>query len=267
MKKLVNLVKSADEKFLGDFIKRFYSRCIKYRFSKVVNLDRHAGFPPARHAPGDSPLAYGGKVNSATVLDAYGKGIFMHSLKYEPVLWWSPDPRSIILPSQMHIEASVKPYLKKYQVTFDQSFRAVINGICDYWKDSREAWINEEIINAFCDLHEQGYAHSAEVWHENELVGGLYGLLLGNVFFIESQFHLKNNASKVAMIALSKLLQEIGVKICDTQYLTNFLKSMGAVEISRDEFLDYLEGPAVVSAALGKWTYRYSGASLVKTDK
>lgn len=196
-------------------------------------------FPDAdtlRHSS-DTVVAVGGDLSVEQLTEAYRLGIFPF---YEspPILWWSPARRAVIFSDRLHVSGSLKRILAKsvFDVTFDQDFDAVITGCAQ----RPETWITEGMKRAYLALHHEGLAHSVEVWHEGELAGGLYGVALGRIFFAESMFTKVANASKVAMVALAGRLQAWGFPFFDCQFQTDHLRRMGAVELSRATFMDYL---------------------------
>ncbi len=205
-------------------------------------------FPPAEVAEPEGLLAVGGDLSAPRLLEAYRKGIFPW-YDEPPILWWSPDPRLVLFPDELHVSRSLRATIRKgvYEVRFDTSFRDVIRS-CAQIKRKHEdgTWINDDIVQAYANLHELGFAHSAECWQGNELVGGLYGINLGRCFFGESMFARKSDASKVALVGLVGELKRRGVELIDCQVTTEHLLSLGAREIPRAEFLQRLE-PLVAS--------------------
>ncbi|HEY8036234.1 MAG TPA: leucyl/phenylalanyl-tRNA--protein transferase [Methylobacter sp.] len=198
----------------------------------------------------DGLLAVGGCLSQYRLLNAYRHGIFPWYNPGEPILWWSPDPRLVLFPDKLLISRSLRKTLNKniFSVTFDQAFSEVIAACADRRKDATGTWITAEIYAAYNQLHQAGFAHSVETWFGNELVGGLYGVALGQVFFGESMFHIKTDASKVAFVTLVKQLKLWGYQLIDCQVHTKHLESLGAQEIERDYFIklldQYCEAPA-----------------------
>ncbi|MBX2841615.1 MAG: leucyl/phenylalanyl-tRNA--protein transferase [Flammeovirgaceae bacterium] len=170
--------------------------------------DNDINFPPPHLATPEGIRAIGGDLSSKRLLAAYKQGIFPWFNPGEPILWWSPDPRFVLYPSELRISKSMRPYFnqQKFKVTFDQDFAQVINACQERMAESKRrqrssgTWITREMQQAYCQLHELGYAHSVEVWQDATLVGGLYGLALGKIFFGESMFTAVNNASKKGML-------------------------------------------------------------------
>lgn len=190
----------------------------------------------------DGLLAAGGDLSPERLLLAYSNGIFPWFSDDQPVLWWSPDPRCILRPEQIHVSRSLRRTLnqKRFRITADQDFVAVIE-LCADTRDEG-TWITEDMIHAYTRLHRLGYAHSIEAWNnQGQLVGGLYGIALGRCFFGESMFSLETNASKVLMVHLANQLAEWGYEIMDCQVESGHLMRMGAECISRTEFLSILE--------------------------
>ena len=198
-------------------------------------------FPDPRSAPADGPLAWGGDLHVDTLLEAYGEGIFPWPGDSGPLWWWSPDPRAVIPPGGLHISRSLRRVMRRggLHCTSDHAFADVI-AACAY-RPGEGSWITSDMQQAYLGLHHQGAAHSIEVWRgDDELVGGLYGVAVGRLFCGESMFHRVNDASKIAMVATMRILECGGFVLFDVQQPTAHLASMGAVEISRDLFLDLL---------------------------
>ncbi len=208
-------------------------------------LDNDLWFPPVEKAEDYGLLAVGGDLSPERLLLAYSLGIFPWYNPDEPILWWSPDPRCVLFPSQLHVSRSLKRFMRKqlYQISFNQNFAEVIS-MCRQLRagiDGRGTWINPEMEVAYSRLHELGFAHSVECWDGEQLVGGLYGVCIGRCFFGESMFSLSSNASKVVLVHLLAHLQQKGFELLDCQQTTDHLVSMGAEEISRQEFQQYLQ--------------------------
>lgn len=186
-------------------------------------------------------LAVGGELNSSLLITAYQSGIFPWFDQGSPVLWWSPDPREVVRPGDQHWSKSMQKMLRQseFSVTTDKDFKAVINA-CARQEDVNH-WITDEMILAYSDLHKGKYAHSIEVWHKEDLVGGLYGVAVGSVFCGESMFHKANNASKLAFLALADTIFEAGFDLIDCQFETEHLRSLGSSCISRDHYMELLK--------------------------
>ncbi|ANH80666.1 leucyl/phenylalanyl-tRNA--protein transferase [Niabella ginsenosidivorans] len=199
-------------------------------------------FPPVHLAEPDGLLAIGGDLTPQRILHAYSKGIFPW---YEtpPVLWWSPDPRFVLFPDEFRISKTVRSLLNKsaFHFTINQAFEKVIRCCQQVKRAGQEGtWITDEIVRSYTELHQMGYAHSAEVWQNNELVGGLYGIRLGTLFCGESMFSLVSNASRYAFARYMDQLKKEKVQLIDCQVYSEYLESMGARMIDRKAFLQYL---------------------------
>ncbi|NRB40483.1 MAG: leucyl/phenylalanyl-tRNA--protein transferase [Pseudomonadales bacterium] len=186
----------------------------------------------------DGLLAAGGNLLPSTLINAYSQGIFPWYSDPDPVLWWSPNPRCLLKPEEVHISKSMKKLLKKntYSITWDTAFEDVIRA-CGQPRDySDDTWITQEMICAYCQLHDLGVAHSIEVWSGKSLVGGLYGIAIGSVFFGESMFSTQANTSKIAFIQLCLQLQQSGFHFIDCQVESEHLLSLGAYTVDREVF-------------------------------
>ncbi len=208
----------------------------------------YIAFPSLHNANEDGLLATGGDLTLDTLVSAYSQGIFPWFNNDQPLLWWSPDPRLVLYPSQVIISKSMAKVLrqKRYSVTCDQAFQEVIKacalrGETASNNSDDETWITVDMHQAYSDLYKAGYAHSIEVWQDQTLVGGLYGVVLGKVFFGESMFSKVSNASKLALISLCQHLRNLDFDIIDCQVVSSHLFSLGAVEIRRHDFLTYLK--------------------------
>jgi leucyl/phenylalanyl-tRNA--protein transferase len=215
-------------------------------------------FPSPQLAPKEGLLAVGGDLSRERLLLAYRMGIFPWYSRYEPILWWSPDPRLVLYPGELRTSKSLQKTIKKglFRVTMDQAFEAVINSCAQSRTSADEGtWIVEEMIDAYCNLHESGFAHSVEAWREDKLVGGLYGVSLGRCFFGESMFTHISNASKVAFVALVKHLQALNFYLIDCQVTTPHLLKFGAREIPRARYLNELDKSLKPSTLKGQWSF------------
>ena len=200
-------------------------------------------FPPVSEAE-DGIVAIGGDLSPERLMLAYQSGIFPWYSEGDPIVWWSPDPRCVLLPEKLHISRSMQRVLSKklFEITFNQDFHGVIENCKRIFRKGQEGtWITEEMKEAYIRLHELGHAHSIEVWKDKELVGGMYGIDLGTVFCGESMFSRESNASKVALISFMQRFQERGGRLLDCQVHNNHLESLGAEEISREEFMLFIE--------------------------
>lgn len=202
-------------------------------------------------------LAAGGDLSPQRLLEAYRKGIFPWFNEGEPILWWSPDPRMVLFPNELKISHSLHKTLKKdhYQIRTDCSFSQVMRACAAPRKGQAGTWIHPEMVAAYTALHEMGLAHSVETWIDDVLVGGLYGVALGQVFFGESMFSLVPDASKVAFVHLVKQLQYWEFGLIDCQVKTSHLASLGAREISRREFSQRLDTLIIRLEPGGRWNF------------
>ncbi|MCY7311741.1 MAG: leucyl/phenylalanyl-tRNA--protein transferase [Chitinophagaceae bacterium] len=209
----------------------------------IFALDKEIIFPPVHLAEPDGLLAMGGDLSVERLLMAYRNGIFPW-YEGDTILWWSPDPRFVLFPGELKVSKSIKPLLKRneFEFTTNKAFAQVIHHCKETKRPGQEGtWITDEVEKAYCKLHEMGYAHSAEVWKNGELVGGLYGIQLGKVFFGESMFSKTSNASRFAFIKYVQLLKEEGIELIDCQVYTEYLESMGAKMIDRTVFMTLLK--------------------------
>ena len=202
-------------------------------------LSNDIEFPPVHLSDADGFLAVGGDLSQERLLLAYRSGIFPWYNEEDPICWWSPDPRCVLYPENIRISKSMKKIIASNQFTFkiNTAFTAVVRCCEDIKrKDGYGTWIQEEIVEAYTKLFSSGFAFSAEAWQGDTLVGGLYGVKIGKVFFGESMFSNKSNASKFALIKWTELLQKNGIGLIDCQVYTEHLESLGAGLISRKEF-------------------------------
>ena len=183
-------------------------------------------------------LAAGGGLSIEWLTEAYRRGIFPWYQSGQPILWWSPDPRLTLTPATFVASRSLKKLIKKhkYQISFDTNFIKVINQCASTERGSDGTWITTEMAYAYSELHKAGFAHSVEILSDNTLVGGLYGVAMGKVFFGESMFSLENNTSKLALFYLTLHLKHWGFELIDCQIPSNHLVSLGAINVSRQEF-------------------------------
>lgn len=219
-------------------------------------------FPPTHLAMSDPNglLAIGGDLTPEWLLSAYSKGIFPWFSPGEPVLWWTPEPRSVLLIDDLKFRRSLRKNIQKLMreknlnVTLDHAFSEVMSKCAEVERgDQNGTWITDEMLAAYSDLHSKGHAHSVEVWIDNHLVGGLYGVALGKMFFGESMFSEVSDASKIALIAISMQLKAWGFQLIDTQVETPHLKSMGARPMSRAVFEAMLEQQIQQAFPAKKW--------------
>lgn len=211
-----------------------------------LGSDPESPFPPTDQAL-DYPqglLAVGGDLSPTRLVNAYRHGIFPWYSEDQPILWWSPEPRCVIYPQTVHMSRRLRRRYNQghFSLTADQAFDAVIEACAEPRRDHEGTWITAEMKTAFIDLHKTGIAHSVEVHLGDELVGGIYGIALGRVFFGESMFSKQEDASKIALVALCQQLHQWGYTLMDCQISNPHLLSMGAQEISRPEFNQHLAG-------------------------
>jgi len=201
-------------------------------------------FPDPRESGAGDLVAVGGDLGTRRLVQAYRQGIFPWYERGSPILWWSPDPRLILEPERLHVPRRLERLLrqKHFTLSLDLDFKAVITSCASvHLQRAQGTWILPEMIAAYCRLHEQGYAHSLELWRGENLVGGIYGVALERAFFGESMFHRETNASKVALVSLVRLLERHGFHFLDCQQTTGHLLQFGAREVSRDTFLAMLD--------------------------
>jgi leucyl/phenylalanyl-tRNA--protein transferase len=206
-------------------------------------LSNELFFPPLHTADEDGLLAIGGDLSPERLLLAYRSGIFPWFNEDEPICWWSPDPRFVLYPAELKVSNSMKTVLKngKYRFTTNRVFEQVIQNCKTVSRHDQDGtWISPAMQQAYTTLHQLGFAHSAEAWQDGELIGGLYGIRLGNIFFGESMFSLKPNASKFAFINYVRQLQKENVQLIDCQLHTQHLQSLGARMIPRGVFTEIL---------------------------
>lgn len=190
----------------------------------------------------DGLLAMGGCLSTQRLITAYKQGIFPWYNPGDHILWWSPNPRLVLFPENIILSRSLKKTIRRndFMITYDQAFPQVMLHCANARRDSTGTWISDEMIDAYTQLHKLGYAHSFEAWFEEQLVGGLYGVSIGQVFFGESMFHKKTDASKVAFSALVQQLRQWNYKLIDCQVHTDHLTRLGAEEIDRENFSNLL---------------------------
>ncbi|MEE3328497.1 MAG: leucyl/phenylalanyl-tRNA--protein transferase [Myxococcota bacterium] len=215
-------------------------------------------FPNPLEAGSDGLLAYGGDLQSERLLAAYAQGIFPW-YEEEPILWYSPDPRALLPAGGLSLNRSLRRTLRRapYSISFDTRFREVIEACAAVPRPGQSGtWIGSDMIEAYCELHHLGFAHSVETWHEGELVGGIYGVSLGTAFFGESMFSLRTDASKVALVSLVGRIEEFGFHFLDCQQHTPHTEKLGAVLVSREQFLADLAQALKEPTRRGPWTER-----------
>ena len=220
--------------------------------------DDDVAFPNPALADGEGLLAVGGDLRMERLVNAYANGIFPWYDDDSPILWWSPDPRFVLYPKELHIPRSLRRVInsRKFTIKIDTAFEEVMRNCATSQRPDEEGtWIVEEMIQAYCELNEAGLAHSIETWRDDELVGGLYGVSLGKVFYGESMFFKESDASKVAFVWLARLLVAAGFEMIDCQQVTDNLERFGAVSISREYFLNTLHKVLDAPTIQGQWTF------------
>ena len=208
-------------------------------------LSRELYFPAVNNASPEGIVAIGGDLSPERLMLAYSNGIFPWFEDDEPILWWSPPERMVLFLNELKVSKSMRNIINRgiFKVTFNTAFREVITNCRDIKRDGQPGtWITDDMTEAYCRLNELGFAKSVEVWQDDALVGGLYGVDLGHIFCGESMFSKAANASKIAFIALVKQLQASNYKLLDCQVHNDHLESLGAREIARDDFLEILNG-------------------------
>lgn len=205
----------------------------------------------------DGLLAMGGKLSTDWLLQAYRRGIFPWYAPGQPILWWAPDPRLVLLPEKLHISRSLAKTIRqnKFSVTLDTAFSDVIAACAQARQGQSGTWITPEMQAAYVDLHHEGHAHSAECWYDGKLAGGLYGIAIGNIFFGESMFTELTDASKVAFVALARQLQRWGYGLIDCQVYTGHLASLGASMIARKDFTAILDSGCGQPGRVAPWRF------------
>lgn len=222
----------------------------------IYLLNEKLQFPSVEGAE-DGIVAVGGDLSSERILLAYQKGIFPWYNEGEPIIWHSPNPRFVLLLDDLHISKRIQRVINKneFSFTLDTDFRFVIHACATAKRNEQDGtWITKEMIAAYCKLHDLGFAHSIEVWKNNAIVGGIYGVSLGKSFFGESMFHTESNASKFAFIKLVEILKSKQFHFLDAQVFTEHVSTLGAKNIDRKDFINRLENSLQHKSWIGKWT-------------
>ncbi len=221
--------------------------------------DPQAPFPPVELAlrDPDGLLAFGGDLSNSRILRAYRAGIFPWYSEGQPIMWWSPDPRSVLFPEELKISRSLRKTMKKqpFELSINRAFIDVIAACAKPRADDEGTWITRAMRAAYTRLHRDGHAISVEAWHQGELVGGLYGIAMGRVFFGESMFARMTDASKVAFAGFVQQLQHWGYRLIDCQVESAHLNSLGARQIPRSQFIDYLDQWCDTEPARHAWRF------------
>jgi leucyl/phenylalanyl-tRNA---protein transferase len=218
---------------------------------------RALGFPPVSRAREDGLLAVGGTLSAERLLVAYANGIFpWPSSKRAPIPWFCPSPRTVLIPGQIRVNRSLQRAVRRapFTVTYDRAFHQVITACARVPRRDKGTWITPAMIEAYTHLHELGFAHSVETWHDTTLVGGMYGVSLGAAFFGESMFTLESDASKIALYTLLRQLDAWRFRFLDCQMMTPHVRSLGAVEWERDHFQSQLQEALAEDTKRGPWS-------------
>jgi leucyl/phenylalanyl-tRNA---protein transferase len=224
----------------------------------LLDPDRpEQAFPPPHKALNEPNglLAFGGCLSPQRIINAYRHGIFPWYNPGEPILWWSPDPRLVLFPDNLKVSRSLNKTLRKqpFEIHYDHAFSQVLTACAAPRREDGGTWITEEMKLAYRNLHQLGFAHSFEAWQDGELVGGLYGIAIGRIFFGESMFHTKTDASKVVFVHLVRQLTDWGYKLIDCQVRSEHLLSLGAEDIRRADFQALLNRLCPLSADPQAW--------------
>lgn len=222
-------------------------------------------FPPLDAASPEGLLAIGGDLCPDRILSAYRRGIFPWFSGNQPILWWSPNPRAVLLPSQIRISRKLKKNIRNrgFRITTDRAFVDVVKECAKDREQQKGTWITTEMRDAYTALHGRGHAHSVETWQNGELVGGLYGISIGKAFFGESMFARVTDSSKTALVGLSRLLTTWEYHFIDCQVRSSHLDSLGAKCIPRNQFSKMLEKAIRVPVAPHHWTHSKAGSELL----
>jgi leucyl/phenylalanyl-tRNA--protein transferase len=229
----------------------------------IYRLSKEIAFPDPRDADEQGILAVGGDLNPQRILLAYALGIFPWYSRGEPIIWWSPDPRMVLLPAELHVGRSLQKEIKRgaFELRMDTAFEEVLTRCAQIKRPGqRGTWITPDMFKAYSLLHQLGFAHSIEAYQNNILVGGLYGVSLGSAFFGESMFAEAPDASKIAFVSAVREMTSWGFDLIDCQVYTEHLARFGAKEIPREEFLTRLEKSLQTPTRKGKWAFQPSPA-------
>lgn len=219
-------------------------------------MDFSIQFPDPRNAEDDGLVAVGGELSTEYLLSAYSQGLFPWFNEGEPILWWSPNPRMVLYPERFKLSASLRQKIKsnKYRVAVDEAFDQVIENCASSKRRGQEGtWITSDMLDAYKELHRLGFAHSVETYKEGKVIGGLYGISIGKAFFGESMFHHEADASKIALYYLCELMKDWEYHFIDVQQSTSHLRSLGAEDIDRSQFLLDLEKALEFPTKKGTW--------------
>jgi leucyl/phenylalanyl-tRNA--protein transferase len=265
---LKRALRRVDELVLGSRGRGLYRRHLKFAWSRRPRLGESFRFPDPRTADARGLLALGGDLDPERVGLPYRQGIFPSYYEGEPIQWWCPEPRAILVPARIHVSRRLAASLRKgdFSITFDQAFSRIIQACRELRLEN--TWIHEEIVRSHTALHARGDVHSVEVWRGEELAGGLYGVSAGGCFALESMCSMADNASKVALVALAQALEAHGFLMIDCQFPKERFTRMGAESVSRSQYLDLLDQALRLESAGGVWAAfrerRLSSADLVR---
>ena len=228
----------------------------------MVRLSRNPhdlSFPAVEQATSEGLLAIGGDLRPERLLEAYRRGIFPWYNEDQPILWWSPDPRTVLFPERLHVSRSLKRSLRPghFAITFDTCFESIVRQCAGPRPQYPEGgtWITPAMIEAYTALHREGYAHSIETWQDGRLVGGLYGVAIGRAFFAESMFTKVDDASKVALVCLVRQLEAWSFRIVDCQQSSPHVLRLGAEEIPRRSYIEHVATAVAVAGRPGPWQF------------
>jgi leucyl/phenylalanyl-tRNA--protein transferase len=227
------------------------------RIAWISPHDPPGSFPDVESAmrEPDGLLAAGGDLSAPRLLEAYRRGIFPWFEEGQPILWWSPDPRCVLYPDDYHVSRRLQRDMRRSgsEIRFNMAFDEVIAGCAGPRASQQGTWITADMVSAYRELHDQGWAHSIEVWEDDLIIGGLYGVALGKVFFGESMFSRRSNASKFALFALARILSAQGFEIIDCQVASRHLATLGAVLLPRREFSAIVAASCANIAQVPQW--------------
>jgi len=231
------------------------SASLKIRSMPIFRLGDDIIFPPVHLTSKNGILAVGGDLSPGRLLAAYRQGIFPWYSEGDPIIWWCPDPRFVLFLDELRVSRSMMKVLRHgtFRITYDHDFRNVVLSCQKSRRKQDGTWITDEMLEAYCVLHELGFAHSAEAWHGETLVGGIYGISIGRCFFGESMFSFMSNASKAALVSLVRKLEGLKFEFLDCQVHTAHLESLGARFIPREEFVGLLARGLTHESLRGNW--------------
>ncbi len=247
------LLRRLDSRIFRGGLARLYRKRLKYWVRRVPRVRSPDCFPPSEKADDTGLLAYGGLLDGEWMLKAYRQGIFPYFYADEPILWWAPRSRGIFRTGQFRLQNNMLRFLKKNrrQVTFDRAFGEVVRRCRDTRPD--EVWLNERIIGVYQALHETGHAHSVETWDGDRMTGGLFGVVIGCYFSLESMFSIEDQASKIAMAVLAQQYLQTGERVIDTQFPARHFLEWGATDMPRAQYMPLIEAAMGAADADSFW--------------